>query len=193
MTVVVDAPQPARVDVAVDLRRRERGVPEQLLDRAQVGAAFEQVRRVRVPEPVRVAHQPAEHATCRARDRGRRGTARRSRRARARAARPGDTGRPRTPPARRAARRAPCRPCRARARASWSKSTSARRSPTTSALRRPHEYVSSRIAVFRIASGLVALRPRRAGPRRRRASARRAAGVACGAAARSPARARRRA
>ena len=27
---------------------------EKLLDRAQVGAAFEQVRRVRVPEPVRV-------------------------------------------------------------------------------------------------------------------------------------------
>ena len=67
MTVVVDAAEAARVDVAVDLRRRERGVPEQLLDRAQVGAALEQVRGVRVPEPVRVAHQPAEDATCRAR------------------------------------------------------------------------------------------------------------------------------
>ena len=36
---------------------------------------------------------------------------------------------------------------------SWSKSTSASRSPTTSALRRPQEYVSSRIAPLRSASG----------------------------------------
>src|SRR4051794_18876834 len=45
---VVDAPQPAAVHVAVDLRRRERAVPEQLLDRPQVGAALEHVRRERV-------------------------------------------------------------------------------------------------------------------------------------------------
>ena len=57
---VVDPPQPAGVDVAVDLGRRERRVAEQLLDRAQVGAALEQVGRVRVTQPVRVAHQPAE-------------------------------------------------------------------------------------------------------------------------------------
>ena len=58
---VVDPPQPAGVDVAVDLRRRERGVPEQLLDRAEIGSAFEEMRRVRVPQPVGVAHQPAQH------------------------------------------------------------------------------------------------------------------------------------
>ena len=37
----------------VDLRRRHRGVPEQLLHDAHVGAAREQVRRERVPEGVR--------------------------------------------------------------------------------------------------------------------------------------------
>src|SRR5262245_48186623 len=38
---VVDAAQAARVDMAVHLRRRERAVAQQLLDRAQVGAALE--------------------------------------------------------------------------------------------------------------------------------------------------------
>ena len=49
MRAVVDAAQALRVDVAVDLRRREGGVAEELLDRAQVGSAFEQVRRERMP------------------------------------------------------------------------------------------------------------------------------------------------
>src|SRR6185503_15207754 len=59
---VVDAAQAAGVDVAVDLGRRQRRVAEQLLDRAQVGAALEEVRRVRVAEAVRVGKEPAEGA-----------------------------------------------------------------------------------------------------------------------------------
>src|SRR2546430_5546835 len=47
---VVDLAQPPRIDVAVDLRRREGRMPKKLLDRAQVGAALEQMRRERVPE-----------------------------------------------------------------------------------------------------------------------------------------------
>ena len=61
MARVVHATQAPRIDVAVDLGCRERRVPEQLLDRSQVGSSFEEVRRVGVPEPVRVAHHPAEH------------------------------------------------------------------------------------------------------------------------------------
>ena len=62
MRAVVDAPKAARVDVAVDLRRRERRVPEQLLDDAEVGAALEEVRRERVPQAVRVAEEAAHGA-----------------------------------------------------------------------------------------------------------------------------------
>ena len=47
---VVDAAEAPRVDVAVDLRRRERRMAEKLLDRAQVGAALQEVRRVRMAE-----------------------------------------------------------------------------------------------------------------------------------------------
>src|SRR5262245_7917818 len=57
---VVDTAQPAPVDMAVQLRRRERAVPEQLLDRAQVGAALEQMGRERVPQPVRVRKDATE-------------------------------------------------------------------------------------------------------------------------------------
>ena len=42
MRAVVDLPEPLRAHVAVDLRCRERGVAQELLDRPQVGAAFEQ-------------------------------------------------------------------------------------------------------------------------------------------------------
>ena len=35
---------------------------EELLDRPEVGAALEQMRRERVAQPVRVRHQPAERA-----------------------------------------------------------------------------------------------------------------------------------
>ena len=62
MRAVVDAAEAARVHVAVDLRRRERRVPEQLLDDAEVGAAFEEVRRERVPEAVGVAEEAAHGA-----------------------------------------------------------------------------------------------------------------------------------
>ena len=60
MGVVVHAPEALCVHVAVHLRRPERRVPEQLLDRAQVGAALEQVRRERVPQPVRVRDELAQ-------------------------------------------------------------------------------------------------------------------------------------
>ncbi len=62
MRAVVDAAQAAPVDVAVDLSRRQRAVPQQLLDRPQVGASLEQVGRERVPQAVRVRKQPPEHA-----------------------------------------------------------------------------------------------------------------------------------
>jgi hypothetical protein len=62
MRAVIDAPEAAPVHVAVDLRRREGAVPEQLLDRAQVGAALEQVGREGMPEPVRVRDQAPERA-----------------------------------------------------------------------------------------------------------------------------------
>ena len=62
MRPVVDAAKVPAVDVAVDLRRRERAVPEQLLDHAQVGAALEQVRGERMAEAVRMGHEPSERA-----------------------------------------------------------------------------------------------------------------------------------
>ena len=62
MRVVVDAPEPVPVDVAVDLRRRQRGMAEQLLNRPQVGAALEQVRCERVAQTVRVRRDPPERA-----------------------------------------------------------------------------------------------------------------------------------
>ena len=45
MGEVIDLPQALGVDMAVDLSGRERGVAEQLLDRPQVGAALEKMRR----------------------------------------------------------------------------------------------------------------------------------------------------
>jgi hypothetical protein len=45
--------QPLDRDEGVDLRRRHRGVAEQLLHDAHVGAALEQVRRERVAQRVR--------------------------------------------------------------------------------------------------------------------------------------------
>src|SRR5690348_12869278 len=62
MRVVVDTAQPLRIDVRVHLRRRQRAVPEQLLDRAQVGAALEQVRREGVTQTVRVWHETPKSA-----------------------------------------------------------------------------------------------------------------------------------
>src|SRR6476659_4006454 len=62
MRGVVRAAQVARVDVAVDLRRREGAVAEQLLNRPEVGAALEEVRRERMTQPVRVRGDAAERA-----------------------------------------------------------------------------------------------------------------------------------
>src|ERR1043166_7761848 len=62
MRLVVDAPEAGSVDVAVHLRRRERAVSEQLLDRPQVGAALEEVRRECVAQPVRVGQEASERA-----------------------------------------------------------------------------------------------------------------------------------
>src|SRR5207253_2989874 len=69
-------PQRAVSEVRVDLRRGHRGVAEQLLDDAQVGAALQQVSRERVAQDMRgdglfdadgdgvPAHDP-EHALAR--------------------------------------------------------------------------------------------------------------------------------
>src|SRR5215211_7772241 len=62
MRAVVDPPEPPAVYVAVDLRRREGAVAEQLLDRPQVGAALEQVGREGVPEPVGVRDEAPQRA-----------------------------------------------------------------------------------------------------------------------------------
>ena len=62
MRVVVDPAEAAGVDVAVDLRRRERRVAEQLLDRAQVGAALEEMCRVCVTQAVRMRDETSKHA-----------------------------------------------------------------------------------------------------------------------------------
>ena len=62
MREVIDLPETFRIHMAVDLRGRERRVPEQLLDRPQIGAALEQVRRERVAQAVRVREEPPERA-----------------------------------------------------------------------------------------------------------------------------------
>ncbi len=60
MCSVVDTPKPPPVYVRIHLGRREGAVAEQLLDRAEVGPALEQVRCERVPEPVRVGEDPSQ-------------------------------------------------------------------------------------------------------------------------------------
>ena len=114
---VVDAAQALAVDVAVDLRRRERGVAEQLLDRPQVGAALEQVRRECVAQPVRMRRDPPQRARVEPAAAHREEERVLGAAARARAARARGSARATTRPPRRAGRRAPCRPCRARGRA----------------------------------------------------------------------------
>ena len=114
---VVDLAEALAVDVAVDLRRRERRVAEQLLDRAQVGAALEQVRRERVPQPVRMRRDPSQRARVEAAAAHREEERVLGARCELRAARARGSARATSPPPRRAGRRAPCRPCRARARA----------------------------------------------------------------------------
>ena len=136
---VVDTAEALRVDVAVDLRRREGRVAEQLLDHAQVGAALEQVRRERVAQPMRVGGQAAKRRGVEPPAAGREeervlGAARELRPRLAQVARD---------PVRRllaerhdaVLRPLPLRTCTC----SCSKSTSARSSPTASALRSPAE------------------------------------------------------
>src|SRR5471032_533831 len=60
MGMVIDLAEALGVDVAVHLGGRQRGVAQELLDRAEVGAAFEQMRRERMPEPMRVGDEPAQ-------------------------------------------------------------------------------------------------------------------------------------
>ena len=91
-------------------------MPQELLDHAQVGAAFEEVGREGVPEPVRMTEQPPHVLVSSRRPRAERKTASfaplaSAGRAVAQVAR--ELG---ARPPRRAARRAPCLPCRARAR-----------------------------------------------------------------------------
>jgi len=62
MRAVVHTPESTSIDVAVHLRGRERAVPEQLLDRPQVGAPFEQVRREGMAKPVRMGEEPPQRA-----------------------------------------------------------------------------------------------------------------------------------
>ena len=54
MSLEVQIPPSAVGDVGVQLCGGEVGVPEHLLDAAEVGPAFEQVRREGVPEKVRM-------------------------------------------------------------------------------------------------------------------------------------------
>ena len=59
MRAVVDAAQPPSVDVRVDLCGRERAVAEELLDRAQIGAALEEMSRECVPQAMRMREHAA--------------------------------------------------------------------------------------------------------------------------------------
>ena len=58
MRLPVDLQQLRRVDVGVALRRAQARVAEQLLNRAQVGAALQQVRRKRMAQRVRADAEP---------------------------------------------------------------------------------------------------------------------------------------
>ena len=116
---VVDTAEALRVDVAVDLRRRQGRVAEQLLDHAQVGAALEQVRRERVTQAMRVrgSRRRSVEVSSR-RPRAERKSASLGAARELRAAPRAGSARPSAPPPRRAARCGPSRPCRAgRARA----------------------------------------------------------------------------
>src|SRR5688500_18776557 len=53
MKLLVHASQKLAIDVGIDLRGRDVGVPKHFLDRPQVGAAFEKVGREGVTERVR--------------------------------------------------------------------------------------------------------------------------------------------
>jgi hypothetical protein len=52
MSLVVDATEATAVDMAVQLRRRQRTMAQELLDGSEVGPAFHEMRRERMPQPV---------------------------------------------------------------------------------------------------------------------------------------------
>src|SRR5258708_39117465 len=61
VALVVDAEHLLRADVSVPLRRGKGSVAEQLLDRAEIGAVIEEVRREGAPQAVGAApvlHRP---------------------------------------------------------------------------------------------------------------------------------------
>jgi hypothetical protein len=53
MVLPVNGSKILAIDVRVDLRRRDVGMPKHFLDRAQVRAAFEQMRREGMSERMR--------------------------------------------------------------------------------------------------------------------------------------------
>src|SRR5256885_1826578 len=56
MILLVHLPKVLAVHMRVDLRRRNVGMPEHFLDGAQIGAAFEQMRRERMAKRMRRHH-----------------------------------------------------------------------------------------------------------------------------------------
>ena len=65
MKTIVQRPHPRIEDVRVDLRRRQIRMAEHHLDRAQVGAALEQMRRERVAQHVRAELTREARRACR--------------------------------------------------------------------------------------------------------------------------------
>lgn len=53
MSFVICRPDMLGGQVSIDLRRRDIGMPKQLLDRSQIGAAIQHVRGEAMPEGVR--------------------------------------------------------------------------------------------------------------------------------------------
>ena len=153
-------------DVGVELRGRQRRVAEQLLDDAEIGATFEEVRRRAVPQAVRadvggavdgrhgLVHDGAGLARVDAPAPGaeqQRGTRGRGGQRGPAVGEPGGEA-----PAARARRRAPCAaccPCRARAARALPVSTSSTSSPHSSLTRMPVAYSISTISRSRSASG----------------------------------------
>ena len=62
MRSVVHAAEATAVDMRVDLRRRQRAVPEQFLDRTEVGAPLQQMGGEGMAHPVWMGQQPPQGA-----------------------------------------------------------------------------------------------------------------------------------
>ena len=52
--LVIDLGQMLKIEMGIDLRRRDIGVPQELLDRSQVARGFEQVARERMAQQMRM-------------------------------------------------------------------------------------------------------------------------------------------